>query len=335
MLVQGELGEAISVLISKALGIEIIIARNIYYIAIRKYFNFIIIGIVILIFAIFYKIFLSWFTKYFDEMVAGIDSLSNKDEEIKLSCELKFIEDRLNIIRKELKESEELQRNIEKRKNDLIVYLAHDIKTPLTSVIGYLNLLQENKNMTSAEKAKYVGITLDKAYRLETLINEFFEITRYNLENVPLNKDEINLSYLIMQLVEEAYPQLKSNGKTIKTKIDDNIFAYIDGEKIARVFNNIIKNAIAYSDEKSEILIEAYKKEDIYIIFESKGKIEEEILKNIFDKFYRGDFARQTSTGGAGLGLAIAKDIINLHNGDIIAKCDGNVTSFEVIIQAK
>ncbi|MGL5767551.1 MAG: sensor histidine kinase [Sarcina sp.] len=332
ILVQGKFGEFITTIISRILDVEMLVARNIYYITVRKYFDLIIIISIMIIFAVFYKVFLSWFTKYFDEVIEGIDSLANKEKEIKLSYELKFIEERLNSIRCELKASEEMQRNIEKRKNDLIIYLAHDIKTPLTSVIGYLNLLQENKNMTIAEKAKYIGIALDKAYRLENLINEFFEITRYNLETVPLNKEKIDLSYMLVQIVDEAYPHIKSVDKTVKLTLKDELIVCVDKEKIARVMNNILKNAITYSEDKSEIEIEAYKDENIFVEFKSCGTIDEETLKNIFDKFYRADFARQTTTGGAGLGLAIAKDIMTLHNGDIVARCADEKTIFKIII---
>jgi len=142
--------------------------------------------IVIFVFlVIIFKFSISWFTKYFDEVSAGMDRLAEEsDDEITLSAELDFMENKLNQIKNNLEKQKKAALDAEQRKNDLVVYLAHDIKTPLTSVIGYLSLLDEAPDMPPEQKAKYVGITLEKAYRLEQLINEFFEITRFNLQTI-------------------------------------------------------------------------------------------------------------------------------------------------------
>ena len=136
--------------------------------------------VVILIFlVILLRFSISWFTKYFDEVSAGMDKLAEEsDEEITLSPELDFMENKLNQIKNNLEKQKKAALDAEQRKNDLVVYLAHDIKTPLTSVIGYLSLLDEAPDIPPEQKAKYVGITLEKAYRLEQLINEFFEMGR-------------------------------------------------------------------------------------------------------------------------------------------------------------
>ena len=122
------------------------------------------------------------------------------------------IENKLNSIKYESLRNQQTAREAEQRKNDLVVYLAHDLKTPLTSVIGYLSLLSEEEDLPLQLRQKYVGISLDKAQRLESLINEFFEITRFSLQNIQLETGEINLSMMLRQLVEEFYPQLAEKG---------------------------------------------------------------------------------------------------------------------------
>lgn len=221
------------------------------------------------------------------------------------------------------------------RKNDLITYLAHDLKTPLTSVVGYLSLLEEAPDMPEEQKAKYVHITLDKALRLEKLINEFFEITRYNLQQIVLEKETVDLTFMLVQMTDEFYPILQEHNNTIRVELPEEkekLTVYADAEKLARVFNNILRNAVAYSYPTSEILVKCKTdQEKVRIIFQNRGKtIPRQKLDNIFEKFYRLDDARSTNSGGAGLGLAIAKEIVTLHGGSIMADSDNEVTRFTV-----
>lgn len=220
------------------------------------------------------------------------------------------------------------------RKNDLITYLAHDLKTPLTSVIGYLTLLDEAPDMPAAQKGKYVHIALTKANRLEKLINEFFEITRYNLQQIILEKERVDLYYLLVQMSDEFYPLLEAHGNTIKLSGDENLTVYGDGEKLARVFNNILKNAIAYSYADTEITVTVSQMaQEAQIVIGNHGKtIPPQKLQSIFDKFFRLDDARATNTGGAGLGLAIAREIVQLHGGAITASSENEWTSFVVTL---
>lgn len=233
-----------------------------------------------------------------------------------------------------LQKHEQLLKEEVSRKNELLAYLAHDLKTPLTSVIGYLSLLNEAKDMPDKMQEKYIGITLRKSLRLEELINEFFEITRYNMMQITVDKEKIDLSYMLYQMADEFYPQLQKKKNTVKLDIDENIFITGDPDKLARVFNNILKNAIAYSYEntKIEISTKVYD-EGVEISFLNRGKtISKDKLKTIFDKFVRLDEVRGTSTGGAGLGLAIAREIINLHGGNINATSENEMTTFSVFI---
>lgn len=237
-------------------------------------------------------------------------------------------------IKSTMQRHEQLLKEEAVRKNDLIVYLAHDLKTPLTSIIGYLSLLQEAPDMPTQQKAKYVNITLDKAQRLEKLINEFFDITRYNLQQISLEKESIDLYYMLVQMTDEFYPILSAHGNTIHLQADENITVYGDPEKLARVFNNILKNAIAYSYPNTEIQVLAdCSEEGVHIYFRNQGKtIPKQKLESIFEKFFRLDEARSTNTGGAGLGLAIAKEIISLHGGAISATSENELTTFHITL---
>ena len=214
------------------------------------------------------------------------------------------------------------------------MYLAHDIRTPLTSVIGYLDLLEEASDMPKEQQEKYIHITLEKALRLEKLINEFFEITRYNLQQIVLDKEPLDLSFMLMQLTDEFYPLLTSHGNTIELQAEEDLSVFGDSVKLARVFNNILKNAISYSYPNSPIKVCAGKREkDIIICFMNQGKtIPTEKLNAIFEKFFRMDEARSTNTGGAGLGLAIAKEIVTLHGGTINASSENELTTFTVTL---
>ena len=229
---------------------------------------------------------------------------------------------------------EQLMKEEAARKNDLITYLAHDLKTPLTSVIGYLSLLDEAPDMLEKQKTRYIHIALDKANRLEKLINEFFEITRYNLQQIVLEEETFDLYYLFVQLTDEFYPVLSAHSNTVRLLADENSTLYGDPGKLARVFNNILKNAVYYSypDTPIEIVTE-YSPDKVTILFRNRGKtIPPQKLQSIFDKFFRLDDARATNTGGAGLGLSIAREIVTLHGGTITADSAEELTTFRVTL---
>ena len=244
----------------------------------------------------------------------------------------RMLQIKTGMIRKEESLKQEAQ-----RKNDLITYLAHDLKTPLTSVLGYLNLLDEAPDMPEAQKEKYTHIALEKAQRLEGLIEEFFEITQYNLQNIFLEKEDLDLSYMLMQMTEEFYPVLAAHGNEIKLEAEEDLHLYADADKLARVFNNILKNAVAYSYPDTPITVRAFRnKNKIILSFENHGKnIPKEKLDSIFEKFFRLDSSRRTNTGGAGLGLAIAKEIVELHGGSISAKSQEEKVVFTVELPVK
>lgn len=323
-------GNWIVSMLQKLFRMDYDIALSIYQQMFRNYEYVIWIAAIAVTFFVLLRVALSWFTRYFDIVNQGIDDLLNDESEIRLPSEMSAIERKLNTVKQTLKQRTLEVELAEQRKNDLVMYLAHDIRTPLTSVIGYLNLLEEAPDMPAEQKANYVHITLDKAYRLEKMINEFFEITRYNLQQITLKKETIDLYYMLIQLSDELSPILSVNRNTTILKANENLTVYGDPDKLARAFNNVLKNAAAYSFPHTEIIISAEEKDEhVVITFQNKGHtIPQEKLSEIFEKFYRLDEARTSNTGGAGLGLAITKEIITLHGGTITAGSKDNMISF-------
>ena len=295
---------------------------------------FLVIGFIIL-FLIFYNLLVKRMLHYLSSVEAAIDAIQREDDEqIVLVPELKPLEDKLMALRATLKRKEMETAISEQKKNDLVVYLAHDLKTPLTSIIAYLTMLDQRKSMPDEDREKYIHVTFEKASRLRELINEFFEITKFNLQDIVLEKEHLNLSFLLEQLADESYGVLKDKYLTCSVKTDDDLMVMGDPDKLARVFDNLLRNAIAYSYTDTEIEIEARAKgTDIVITFKNQGhEIPEQNLKLIFEKFYRVDNARSSQTGGSGLGLSIAKRIVELHGGIIEATSDWERTTFTVVL---
>lgn len=292
-----------------------------------------VIGTLVLLYRLLKKVF-----GYIDEIGKATEELVNKDVEyIELPDELEEIQKRMNHLKRESEKNEKLAKENEEKKDELIVYLAHDIKTPLTSMIGYLSILDEIDDMPKKKQKNYISIALDKSYRLEDLINELFDVARFNSEKIVLEKEELNLNLMLEQIIDDFYPTLRELNKSIKLNYNEPISINGDSDKLSRVFNNLIKNAISYSKEESEIVINL-KKDNNNAIVEviNKGKqISKEKLSKIFEKFYRLDSTRTSRTGGSGLGLAIAKDIVELHNGTIIAESNEEETTFRVTLPLK
>lgn len=286
------------------------------------------IGIVMAI--VIYR-FMSKHVNDIQEVYNALDLILKEDNEtIKLPSEMNQFSDKINEIKYDYILTKKNEREAEQKKNDLIVYMAHDLKTPLTSIIGYLTLLKDEKEISKELQEKYIKIALDKALRVEDLTNQFFDITRYNLQKMPINKQEMNLVYLLKQVIDECYPMLEKRNLKCDLKSVDKVMYVGDGDKLARAFDNLLKNAINYSYENTTIEIQLEEKEGkISIVFRNKGdKIPQYKLDKLFEKFYRGDDARTSSTGGAGLGLAITKQIIELHQGKIYVKNDNEYIEF-------
>ena len=302
-----------------------------YHYNFRGYKEIFFAAAIVVIFLILLLLLFRWLTKYFREINSGIDSLLTEDaHKIALSPEMLPFEYKLNTVKQKLKQQKEAAELAERRKDELVMYLAHDIRTPLTSVIGYLSLLNENTHMPETERARDVRIALDKACRLDRMVNEFFEITRYHSKQIKLEKQPVDLYYMLMQLRDEFLPAFTTHNHTVLLELDENMTIYADPEKIARAFGNILKNASAYSYPDTSITVSAAQSESYTsIIFQNKGKtIPAEKINALFDKFYRLDEARISDTGGTGLGLAIAKEIVLLHGGMIEARSAQETITF-------
>lgn len=312
-------------------------ALNIYQLTIRNHMSLIFIIAITVIFFVIFRIYLNWFTKYFVEINSGMNSLIKENaEEISLSPELLPIERKMNTVKHTIEKQKREMLVAEQKKNDLIMYLAHDLKTPLASVIGYLNLLHDEGKITEELREKYLAVSLNKAEHLEELINEFFEIAKFNLSNITLQYSRINLTRLFEMLLYEFQPMFKEKNLNCNLNMEENTMLTCDANKIQRVFDNLLKNAVIYSFNETDIDIAVTRQSGTIIIkFLNHGDtIPKEKLERIFEQFYRLDVSRSTSNGGAGLGLAIAKQIIELHKGTITVKSENEKIEFLVTLPA-
>lgn len=246
------------------------------------------------------------------------------------------VESALNRVRERERLAAQALRDESSRKDDLVTYLAHDLKTPLASVVGYLSLLHEAPDLPEEQRVRFTGVALEKAHRLDSLIEEFFDITRFDFHDIVLTRGYVDLGLMLGQVAEEFYPQLSDQRKRAVVDVPEGLVALVDGDKMARVFNNVMKNALAYSYDGTAIRIEAETTPaGVRIRFINQGDpIPEAKLRVIFEKFYRLDAARSTNRGGAGLGLAIAREIVAAHGGTIGCTSTPEFTTFTIDLPA-
>lgn len=276
--------------------------------------------------------------EYMDDVVDAAKGLSSpKETPIELPAVLYDVEQELNSARETALRNDSLAREADKRKNDMIVYLAHDLKTPLTSVIGYLSLLSDEPQISEENRKKYTAVALERSQRLEILINEFFDITRFSLTSLTLEEQRIDLSLMLNQTLSEFEPILSEQGLAAKAEIQPNVSLLCDPDKLERVFDNLLRNAASYAYPDTEIKLSmSADDKTVTVICENSGRtIPREKLDRIFEQFFRADSARSSKTGGAGLGLAIAKEIVTLHGGEISAFSENERVVFTVKIPRK
>ena len=289
-----------------------------------------VLGVIVIIFQAFRKS-----VHYLDSALQASEKIADDSEElIELPGDFKEIETQLNAVKLEVQNNARAAKEAEQRKNDLVVYLAHDLKTPLTSVIGYLTLLTETTELSGDMQQKYLGIALKKAERLEDLINEFFEITRFNLTHITLELGNINMTRLLEQLVYEFSPMLAEKRLTCSLNAPADVQFCCEGDKMQRVFDNLLRNAVNYSYPDTEITITLESGEKgLRITFLNYGNtIPKDKLDRLFEQFFRLDSSRASGSGGAGLGLAIAKEIVELHKGTIRASSRDGKIIFEIFL---
>ncbi len=242
----------------------------------------------------------------------------------------------LNKMVGDLRELMDKEREAERTKNELITNIAHDLRTPLTSITGYLELLSGETKLDPEVQKKYIGIAYVKTKRLEKLIEDLFGFTKLNYGKMSMHVARVDVVKLLSQLLEEFYPSFVD--KNLSYELQSNVPIQVitaDGNLLARLFDNLINNAIKYGADGKRILVKVHgNEEQVTISVINYGYvIPSEELPLIFNKFYRVEQSRSTNTGGTGLGLAIAKNIVDMHGGMIDVASDLSGTIFTVKLQ--
>lgn len=311
-----------------------------------------------LCYAISFIVFVEIFFKLIDFTIEYIRKLRRSIQQVTsgnygVQCEVEYDDElgslaaNINVLSKTLlakeKESEKLkekeraaldiERNAERQKNELITNVAHDLRTPLTTIVGYLELIKDDTALSKEDVHKYSGIAYEKSIRLQEMMDDLFEFTKLDNADIKLNKSMINLSGLIMQMTDEFYPSFKDcNITPIVDLPEENIYVQGDGQLLARVFDNLISNALKYGYHNTDLKIEVSSDEKYATVkvINHGDTIAPEDIPLLFNKFYRTDSSRNSKTGGTGLGLAITKNIVDLHHGDISVTSDDQITTFIV-----
>lgn len=279
--------------------------------------------------------------KYVGSISKGVSEISKGNLSFRINKigkdELSNLAVNINYMAEEIENKIEAERRAEKTKSELITNVSHDLRTPLTSVMGYIGLVKEGKYDSEEKMKEYLDIAFNKAEKLKMLIEDLFEYTKLTNEGVKLYKNNINLNEFIDQVINEMIPICDENNLEIKSYLPlDKIHVDIDANKMVRVLENLIGNAIKYSYKPG--VIEVYlsldkEKGEAMICVQNRGdNIPNDKLNKLFDRFYRMDESRNASTGGSGLGLAIAKSIVELHKGNIFAECEDNIIRFYVTL---
>ncbi|MGE7875388.1 HAMP domain-containing sensor histidine kinase [Bacillus paramycoides] len=251
---------------------------------------------------------------------------------IKGKDELTQLAQNINYMSMELESTFEQERRLERTKNELITNVSHDLRTPLTSIIGYIDLLKRGQYNSNTQLQEYLETTYSKSQRLKYLIDELFEYTRLSGIDAKLNLNEVDLSGLLEQIVGEYIPIFEKESLIVQKSItQETIPIFIDVEKMVRVYENLFMNAIKYSMKPSELSV-CLELIDNKAILKVSNKVEKPPVSDpnkLFERFFRGDKARKDDQGN-GLGLAISKRIVELHNGNIYAKYKDGWISFIV-----
>ncbi|MBO1628412.1 sensor histidine kinase [Bacillus arachidis] len=301
------------------------------------------IGVLVFIFSFFYIT--KRKMKQIEAMAQGVKEIEKGNLayriEKKGEDEIAALTENINNMAEELMINIEKERKLEKQKNELITNVSHDLRTPLTSIMGYLRLLRDSKYENKEQHDEYMRIAFAKSEQLKNLIEDLFEYTKLTNENIVLEKQEVCMNELLDQLIEELVPQAEEHGLVfIKKFPEERAYAAVDSEKIVRVFENLLMNAIKYSKDNGEIKVslERQRRTIQISVANYSEEFTREELGNLFERFYKKDQSRSRVTEGSGLGLAIAKSIVELQDGEIRAEYGDGVIQFIVslpIIEGK
>ena len=276
--------------------------------------------------------------KYIKTIAEGASEFSNGNLDYRIKKkgkdELGFLAESMNSMAEKLKENMENERAQEMFKAELITNVSHDLRTPLTSLIAYLQLVEDEKT-TEENKKKYTGISIEKSYKLKQLIEDLFEYSKLECGGITLEKSEADIIEIIEQSIGELFIEAQKRNMKLKKEFETSkVNLNIDCNKLGRVFENLLSNAVKYGVEGTDIYIYLIESdEDVTIVFENEVTKEacEDTLK-LFERFYRGDKSRNSQVSGSGLGLAISKNIVELHEGEIWAECKNNIFKIYVKI---
>lgn len=294
----------------------------------------------ILLFSVTFMILQEPYIRYISKISEAVKNISEGDLNTVIDVigddEFSGMAANLNHMAADIKQLMEKERESERTKNELITNVAHDLRTPLTSIIGYLELLTNNQQIPADMQHKYIEIAYGKSRRLQKLIEDLFGFTKLNYGKIAMHVGQIDIVKLLGQLVEEAYPNFVEKG--LSYDLQSNVPAKIinaDGNLLARLFDNLIGNAIKYGADGKRVLVKIHaESETVTVSVTNYGYvIPADELPLIFNKFYRVEQSRSSSTGGTGLGLAIAKEIVDMHGGTISVASDLNGTVFTVKLQ--
>ena len=258
--------------------------------------------------------------------------------EVKSKGDIKNLVENINNISKQLKERTIEERKAQQTKNDLITNVSHDLRTPLTSIIGYLEIIDNDKYKDEVRLRYYVSIAFEKAKALNVLINDLFELTKMQNNTINLYKADINLVELLGQIVAGFEYQFKH--ADMQSRLDfseDKLIVNADAGKLVRAFENLLSNAIKYGKDGFYVDVTTKLEENMAVVqVINYGQAIPSIdLPHIFDRFYRVEKSRSSDIGGSGLGLSITKNIIELHDGKISAYSNNDKTIFEVKLPVK
>ena len=299
---------------------------------------YVLVGIVI--FSVTFMILEEPGIRYLGRISDAVQSISqgnlNTEVDVTGDDEFSAMAANLNKMSSDIRKLMDKEREAERTKNELITNVAHDLRTPLTSIIGYLELLAGNTQIPQEMQHKYIEIAYSKSRRLEKLIEDLFGFTKLNYGKIAMHIGQIDIVKLLEQLLEEAYPNFEE--KNLSYDLQSNVPAKIisaDGNLLARLFDNLIGNAIKYGADGKRVLVKIHGEEDtVTVSVTNFGRvIPADELPLLFNKFYRVEQSRSATTGGTGLGLAIAKEIVDMHGGTIRVASDLNGTVFTVKLQ--
>ena len=290
-------------------------------------------------------VFLLVFTLFVNKKVKYIKFLSSevkviKDEdfgktiEVRGQDELAELCSSINNMSLELREKIDNEKKIEQNKNELITNVSHDLRTPLTSILGYVDLLKQNGFEDKEKFEEYISIIDERSKSLNTLINELFEYTKLNNHDIKLNYSTVEIGSLVEQLSGEYSLIFKKEGLELISEIpEEDIFVDIDIQMIVRALENLLINAKKYSVRNSQVLVKLLQESnDIVISVENKVEnISQDDLDNLFERFYKVDKARKTGDS-TGLGLSIVKRVVELHKGLVKAELINGVIKFKIIL---